>query len=81
MANLLSYIFFLIPLAFFVFFAVSLILFLVAKAKNKKAPDTYSKAQIKTRKILLIISGVIAGILLAVITALVLLLYMAVAYM
>lgn len=81
MANLLSYIFFLIPLAFFVFFSVSLILFLVAKTKNKKAPDTYSKAQIKTRKILLIISGVIAGILLAVITALVLLLYMAVAYM
>ncbi len=81
MVNLLSYIFYLIPLAFFVFFAVSLILFLTAKAKNKKAPGTYTKSQIQTRKIMLIISAVIAGVLLAVIISLIALLYMAVAYM
>ena len=81
MARLLSYIFFLIPIAFFAFFAVSLIMFLVAKSKNKKVPGTYTESQIKGRKIMLVISAVIAGVLLAVIVALTILLYMAVAYM
>lgn len=81
MASLLSSLFFLIPVAFFVFFIVSLILFLVAKSKNKKSPGTFSASQIKTRKILLIVSGSIAGILLAVIVALAVLLATAIAYM
>lgn len=81
MAYLSSVLFFLIPLLFLGFFVTSLIMYLVAVSKNKKTPDTYSKTQVKTLKVLLIVSSVILGVLLAVIISLIALLYMAVAYM
>ncbi len=83
--HMLSYIvsalYFLIPAAALAFFIVSLVLFLTAKGKNKRFPGTYSPEQMKGRKICLIVSSVIFGILAAVVIGFVCLLMMAVAFM
>lgn len=76
-----SILYYLIPVAALLFFAGSLIFYLVAKRKNKRVPGTYSPEQIKTRKICLIVSTVIAGILAVVVLAFIGLLMMAVAFM
>lgn len=68
--------FFLIPIAAIVFFVVSIILYFSAKNKNKQAPDSFSESQMKTRKTLLTISSVIAGILAAVVVGLALLTFL-----
>lgn len=81
LSYLISILYYLIPVAAIAFFLGSLIAYLIAKNKNKRAPGTYSDAQIKSRKICLIVSGVIAGILLAVVLAFIGLLMMAVAFM
>lgn len=73
--------YFAIPTAALVFFIVSLILFITAKRKNKRAPGTYSEGQVRTRKICLILSAVIVGIMAAVIIGFMCLLFMAVAFM
>jgi len=81
MAYLMQYVFYAIPVAAIVFFAVSLYRYRRAKKENKKNPDTFSTAEIKARRILLIVSSVIAGTLAAVVIAFAVLLGMAVAFM
>lgn len=67
MFDLVTSVFYAIPIAAVLFLVVSIVRYLVAKNKNKKVPDTYSESQIKSRKSLLKISSAIAGVLVAVI--------------
>ena len=81
LSYIISILYYLIPAGALLFFAGSLISYLIAKRKNKRTPGAYSDAQIRARKICLIVSSVIAGILLVVVLAFIGLLMMAVAFM
>lgn len=81
MAYLMQYVFYAIPVAAILFFAVSLYRYRKAKNANKKNPDTFSESEMKMRKILLAVSSLIAGTLAAVVIGFAVLLYMAVAFM
>lgn len=78
---ILSALFGLTPIASLVFFICSLAAFIIAKKKNKTEPDTYTPEQIKTRKILLIVSSVILGFIVAVIVGFIAILATAVIFM
>lgn len=73
--------FFLIPTGLLVFFIVSLVLYCTARAANKRAPGTYTDSQMSTRKVLLLVSGAIAAVVVIAVLMLVALMFMAVAYM
>jgi len=70
-----------IPIAALVFFAVSLFLYCHGRHRNKVIPSTVPAEKMHTRKICLIISSVIAGILAAVVLGIAALLMLAVAFM
>ena len=73
--------FWLVPISAVVFFVVSLCMYLSAKRKNKREAGSVPENVLKARKIALIVSSVVFGLLLAAVIALALLLYMAIAYM
>lgn len=81
MFYIIQFIFYGIPVAAICFFAGSLYRYFHAKSVNKKEPDTFSAAEMKKRKILLIVSSVIAGVLALVVIGFAILLYTAVAFM
>ena len=70
-----------IPVGVLAFFIVSLFRYLSAKRQNKQAPDTFSPEDIRRRLILLIVSAVILGVMVAVVIGFIALLFMAVAFM
>ncbi len=70
-----------IPVAAIVFAVVSIIRYSSAKKANMQTPETFSGEEIKSRKDLMIVSLIIAGILAAVVIGFVCLMFMAVAYM
>jgi len=78
---LLSVLFFALPVASVVFFLVSLVAYLRARSANRRQSGTYSAAQLKTRLVLLVVSAIVAGVLVACVVGIVALLYMAVAFM
>lgn len=73
--------FFAIPIIFVALFGVSLYRYISAKKQNKAAPGTFTDAEVKKRKTMLIVVSVIAGILAAIVIFFLGLLFMAVAYM
>lgn len=73
--------YFAIPLAFVIFFIVSLCLYVCAKIRNKKKAGTVEESRVKLYKMLLIISGIIVGVLAAVVISFIAIMFMAVAYM
>ena len=73
--------FFTIPIASFIFFVCSLISFFTAKSRNKHSPGSYSMEELRIKKIALIVSSVIFGVILTVIIGFIVLLYSAVAFM
>ncbi len=81
LSYIISYLYYIIPAAALIFFGISLFRYHYAKYKNKRIPNTYSPDQIKSRKICLIVSSVIAGIMAVVVLAFIGLLMMAVAFM
>ena len=81
LSYLISILYYLIPLAALLFFIISLSLYLEAKQKNKIVPGTYTSEQMKSRKICLIVSSVIAGVMAVVVIAFIGLMMMAVAFM
>ena len=81
MAYLVSALFWIIPTVAFVGFFVSLFMYFSAKRKNKRAPGSISDASMKLRKTWFVVFSLIAGSMLAAGIALIILLYMAVAYM
>lgn len=70
-----------LPAAAFVFFAVSLVLYCSARRKNKRASGSVDAAVLRTRRLMLIVSALIAGAFAAVVIAFAVLLFMAVAFM
>ena len=70
-----------VPLAAVLMFAVSLYRYHMARHKNKRCPGTFSYAEIRRRKIMLIISAVVFGVLALIVLAFIALLMMAVAFM
>lgn len=80
MLYLMEFLYFFIPAAAISWFVVSLCLYLSAK-KNKRQPGSVSSRVMKTRKIMLIVSSVIAGVLAVIVLAFMALLFMAVAFM
>jgi len=81
LSYIISALYYIIPAAALIFFGISLFRYHYAKYKNKRAPGTYSPDRIRSRKICLIVSAVIAGILAVVVLAFIGLLMMAVAFM
>ncbi len=67
MFDLVTSVFYAVPVAAVIFLVVSIVRYFVAKDKNKKVPDTYSENQMNIRKALLKISAAIAGVLAAVV--------------
>lgn len=81
MLYFIQFLYFAIPVAAILFFIVSFCLFLSARKQNKQQPGSVSAQTLKKRKIMLILSSVIAGVLAAIVIAFIALLYMAVAFM
>lgn len=81
LSYIISALYYIIPLFAVLFFGISLSRYLYAKRRNKRIPGTYTDAQMKSRKVWLIVSSVVAGILAVVVLAFIGLLMMAVAFM
>ncbi len=73
--------FFTISVAAEIFFACSLISFIIAKSRNKRVPGSYNNEEMKNKRNLLIISSTIFGLLATVMMILMALLFTAVAFM
>lgn len=73
--------FFAIPIVLIALFMISADRYVSAKKQNKAAPGTFSDAEIKKRKIALIVLAVIAGVLAAIVIGFIALMFTAVAYM
>ena len=74
-------IFFAIPIILIALFGISLYRYISEKKQNKSVPGTFSNAEIKKRKIMLIVLSVIAGVLAVIVLGFIALLFMAVAFM
>lgn len=81
MLYLMEFLYFFIPAGTISWFVVSLCLYLSARNRNKRQPGSVSPRIMRTRKIMLIVSAVIAGVLTVVVIAFIVLLFMAVAFM
>lgn len=69
------------PVAVLVLFVISLCRYLSAKKRNKAEPGRVSDTDLKKRRIMLIVTAALLGVLVAIVIALAALLSMAVAYM
>ncbi len=76
-----DYIFIVIPAIVFILFIACLVSYISALRANKKKPDSFAAEQIKLRKTACIVTGIIAGIMLAVIIGILILFAMVIAYM
>lgn len=82
MGYILSYfLLVLLPLAILAFFVISLVLYIVAKRRNKKTPGRYNDVQMQTRKLCLIFSSVLFGLLILALGSIFTLFFMAIAFM
>ena len=75
------FLFFAIPTIAVIAFGVSLYRYLSAKKKNKLLSGTVSTEEMAKRKTALIVFAVIAGILVAMVIGIIVLLYTAIAFM
>lgn len=75
------FLFFAIPTISVVAFGVSLYRYLSAKKKNKLSPGTLSAKDMTKRKASLIVFAIIAGILVAMVVGIIVLLFTAIAFM
>lgn len=73
--------FWLVPTAALVGFIVTLCLYLAAKRKNKREPGSVGECVLRARRNAFIVCSVVFGLVVAMIAALVIMLYMAIAYM
>ncbi|MBE6932494.1 MAG: hypothetical protein E7464_03810 [Ruminococcaceae bacterium] len=76
----LALVFFTIILGSIIFFIVSLVLYTTAKRDFRELPRPELQKSLSTRKVLLIVSSIIMGTLLAVLLTFVIVLYSALAY-
>lgn len=73
--------FWMVPTAALVGFIVTLCMYLSAKKKNKREPDSVGECVLKSRRNAFIVCSVVFGLVVAMISALIILLYTAVAFM
>lgn len=73
--------FFAVPTILIVLFGISLYRYISARNQNRAVPGTYSDAEIKNRKMMLLVTAVIAGVLAVVVIGFIVILFMAVAFM
>ncbi len=78
---IIDLLFFAIPILLLSFLGISIYRYISAKRQNAKAPDTFSSNELKTRKLLLIISAVLTAVFVTIVVGFVALLFLAVAYM
>ena len=81
MAYLMQFLFYGIPVVAVVLFIVCLVRYRMAKKKNKLEPGTYSEKEVKQRKLLAVVSGIIAGTFVVIILSFIALLFLDVAFM
>ena len=82
MGYILTYLFFfLLPIAIIAFFVTSLVLYIIAKNRNKKTPGSYNDVQMQTRKLCLIFSSILLGLLVLAALSVFSLFFMAIAFM
>ncbi len=81
MIYLIQAFFWLVPVAALVGFIVTLCMYLYAKRKNKREPGSVGECVLKSRKNAFIVCSVVFGLVVAMIAALVIMLYTAVAFM
>ena len=81
MFYLLQFVTYALPVAAVALFIVSLVRYIRARRANRRVPDTYGRAQMTSRLVWLIVTGVITGVMLLMIVGFMLLLMMAVAFM
>ena len=68
-------------MAVVVFFIISLWLYLNAKKQNQRNPGSVNEMTLKIRKMMLITSSIMAGVLVTFVLLIIILLYTAVAFM
>ena len=73
--------FWLVPTAALVGFIVTLCVYISSKRKNNREPGSIGECVLKARRNAFIVCSVVFGLVVAMIAALVILLYMAVAFM
>ncbi len=73
--------FFALPAILLVFLGISIYRYVSAKRKSAKEPGTVSPSDMKSRKIVLIIASILAGVFLAIVVGMIALIFLAVAYM
>ena len=78
---LYSILFLAIPAVLIVLFGVCLYRYISAKRQNKNVPDTFPPEEIKKREIFLIVSSVLLGVFAAVVMGVMVLLFLAIAFM
>lgn len=81
MFYLLQFLTYGLPVAAVVLFVISLVRYIRARRANRRAPDTYTKGQMTSRLVWLIVTGVITGVMAAMIFGFMLLILTAVAFM
>lgn len=81
MVYLMQLLFYLLPIGAIVFFVKSLISYLSARKEYRYGTGSVSLDELKRRKLFLIVSSVIMGVLAAVVIGFLFLLIMAIAYM
>ena len=79
--SIYSIFFFLIPFATIAFFVVSLCNYISAKKNFKLEQTEENGAEVKKSRVMLIVSSVIMGVLLAIVISFMALMFVAVAYM
>lgn len=78
---ILAFSIYLIPIATVVFFAISLVLFIVGRRRNKKVPGSIGRKRLTRDKILLIVSSVLLGVEATMAAVIMIVLTQAIAYM
>ena len=81
MVYLMMLLFYLLPIGAIVFFVKSLTSYLSARKEYRYGTGNVSQEELKKRKLFLIVSSVIMGVLVAVVVGFLFLLIMAIAYM
>lgn len=81
MAIIIMLIYLAVPIAALVFFLVSLCLYISAKNQERRLPGSVNPQTLQTRKVMLIVSSVIAGVLVAVLIGFMILVMSSIAYM
>lgn len=76
-----NFLFFAIPILTLIFFIFSICNYCSAKVKSKKQPDSVPQHVLKSRKIMLIVSSILFGILILCVIGIIVLLYNAIVYM